>query len=121
MTEKGFTAEKAKEAQVLYVLALSDHASQADFVSKLVGCFAEEQADEQLIAAVNTEDFTKPSPCAPVSSANIACSVRMNRQTSAYGVNLLRMLLDMNLITEGEYEKITRISAEYYDTEVVCV
>ena len=85
--------------------------------------------DEQLIAAVNTafgttlnaEDFTKPSPCAPVSSANIACSVRMNRQTSAYGVNLLRMLLDMNLITEGEYEKITRISAEYYDTEVVCV
>ena len=67
MTEKGFTAEKAKEAQVLYVLALSDHASQADFVSKLVGCFAEEQADEQLIAAVNTafgttlnaEDFTK--------------------------------------------------------------
>ena len=67
MTEKGLSAEKAKEAQVLYVLALSDHASQADFVSKLVGCFAEEQADEQLIAAVNTafgttlnaEDFTK--------------------------------------------------------------
>ena len=67
MTEKGFTAEKAKEAQVLYVLALSDYASQADFVSKLVGCFAEEQTDEQLIAAVNTafgttlnaEDFTK--------------------------------------------------------------
>lgn len=31
------------------------------------------------------------------------------------------MLLDMNLITQDEYEKITRISAEYYDTEVVCV
>ena len=67
MTEKGFTAEKAKEAQVLYVLALSDYAEQTDFVSKLVGCFAEEQTDEQLIAAVNTafgttlnaEDFTK--------------------------------------------------------------
>lgn len=67
MTEKGFTAEKAKEAQVLYVLALSDYAEQADFVSKLVGCFAEEQTDEQLISAVNTafgtelktEDFTK--------------------------------------------------------------
>ena len=67
MTENGLPAEKAKEAQVLYVLALSDHASQADFVSKLVGCFAEEQTDEQLIAAVNTafgttlnaEDFTK--------------------------------------------------------------
>ena len=67
MTEKGFTAEKAKEAQVLYVLALSDYAEQTDFVSKLLGCFAEEQTDKQLIIAVNTtfgttlnaEDFTK--------------------------------------------------------------
>lgn len=67
MTEKGFTAEKAKEAQVLYVLALSDYAEQTDFVSKLAGCFTEDQTDEQLIAAVNSafgttlnaEDFTK--------------------------------------------------------------
>lgn len=67
MTEKGLPAEKAKEAQVLYVLALSDYADQADFVSKLVGCFAEDQTDEQLISAVNaafgtelkTEDFAK--------------------------------------------------------------
>lgn len=67
MAEKGFTAEKAKEAQVLYVLALSDYAEQTDFVSKLAGCFAEDQTDEQLISAVNaafgtelkTEDFTK--------------------------------------------------------------
>lgn len=67
MTEKEFTAEKAKEAQVLYVLALSDYAEQADFVSKLAGCFTEDQTDEQLIAAVNSafgttlnaEDFTK--------------------------------------------------------------
>ena len=29
--------------------------------------------------------------------------------------------LYMNLITQDEYEKITRISAEYYDTDVVCV
>ena len=66
MTEKGLPAEKAKEAQVLYVLALSDHAGQADFVSKLADCFAEGQTDEQLISAVNaafgaelkTEDFT---------------------------------------------------------------
>jgi|GEM_PF-4033416 len=54
MTEKGFTAEKAKEAQVLYVLALSDYAEQTDFVSKLAGCFTEDQTDEQLIAAVNS-------------------------------------------------------------------
>ena len=59
--------EKAKEAQVLYVLALSDYSEQTDFVSKLAGCFAEDQTDEQLITAVNTafgttlnaEDFTK--------------------------------------------------------------
>lgn len=67
MKAAGFTAEKAKEAQVLYVLALSDYAEQTDFVSKLLGCFAEEQTDKQLIIAVNTtfgttlnaEDFTK--------------------------------------------------------------
>lgn len=67
MKAAGFTAEKAKEAQVLYVLALSDYAEQTDFVSKLAGCFAEDQTDEQLIAAVNsafgtelkTEDYSK--------------------------------------------------------------
>lgn len=58
---------RVKEAQVLYVLALSDYAEQSDFVSKLVGCFAEDQTDAQLIAAVNAafgteltaEDFSK--------------------------------------------------------------
>ena len=66
-TAAKIAAEKAKEAQVLYVLALSDYAEQTDFVSKLLGCFAEEQTDKQLIIAVNTafgttlnaEDFTK--------------------------------------------------------------
>lgn len=67
MKAAGFTPEKAKEAQVLYVLALSDYAEQTDFVSKLAGCFTEDQTDEQLIAAVNsafgtelkTEDYSK--------------------------------------------------------------
>ncbi len=45
----------------------------------------------------------------------------INNTSFAYSVSLLRMLLDMNLITDDEYERITRISAEYYDTEVVCV
>lgn len=66
MTAAGFTG-RAKEAQVLYVLALSDHANEPDFVSKLIGCFTAEQTDEQLIAAVNstfgtqltTDDFGK--------------------------------------------------------------
>ena len=66
MTEKGFTAERTKEAQVLYTLALYDYAKADDFVDKLVGCFDEGQSDEQLIAAVNsafdtelkTEDYS---------------------------------------------------------------
>lgn len=45
----------------------------------------------------------------------------INNASFAYSLNILRMLLDMNLITEDEYERITRISAEYYDTEIVCV
>ena len=40
--------------RVLYVLALSDHASESDFVSKLVGCFTSGQTDEQLIESVNS-------------------------------------------------------------------
>lgn len=67
MTEKGFTAERTKEAQVLYTLALYDHSKADGFVDKLVDCFAEDQTDEQLIAAVNSafgtelkaEDYSK--------------------------------------------------------------
>lgn len=78
MKAAGFTAEKAKEAQVLYVLALSDYAEQTDFVSKLVGCFAEEQTDEQLISAVNAAfgttlnagDFTKVMTAIRVKAIN---------------------------------------------------
>ncbi len=66
MIAAGFTG-RVKEAQVLYVLALSDHASESDFVSKLIGCFTAEQTDEQLITAINsafgtqltTDDFRK--------------------------------------------------------------
>ncbi len=52
MTAAGFSA-RVKEAQVLYVLALSDFAGEEGFVSKLAGCFAEGQTDEQLIAEIN--------------------------------------------------------------------
>ena len=66
MNAAGFTG-RVKEAQVLYVFALSDHAAEDGFIDKLAGCFAADQTDEQLIAAVNTafgtqlsaEDFTK--------------------------------------------------------------
>lgn len=53
MKNAGFSG-RTKDAQVLYVLALSEKAHESDFISKLVGCFAAEQTDGQLIAAVNS-------------------------------------------------------------------
>ena len=66
MTAAGFP-NRVKEAQALYVLALSDYSREDGFTDKLVGCFAADQTDEQLISAVNeafgtdinSEDFTK--------------------------------------------------------------
>lgn len=54
MTEKGFTAEKAKEAQALYMFFLYEQSGDERFAEKLSDCFAENQTDEQLIAAVNS-------------------------------------------------------------------
>ena len=54
MRDAGFGV-RYLEAHVLFLLALSDHMGEEDFVSRLVGCFAEGQTDEQLIAAVNAE------------------------------------------------------------------
>ncbi len=53
MTAAGYDWQKVREAQVLYVTALYEFSFESDFVSKLVGCFAPDQTDEQLIAAVN--------------------------------------------------------------------
>jgi hypothetical protein len=54
------------EAQVLYILVLTDQAEQPGFVSRLTSCFSEGQTDAQLIRTVNrvfgteieVEDFT---------------------------------------------------------------
>lgn len=54
MTEAGYGSQRVTEAQVLYVLALSSHSSEDGFVDKLVGCFTQDQTDEQLISAVNS-------------------------------------------------------------------
>ena len=54
MSEAGYGNQRVTEAQVLYVLALSSHSAEDRFVDKLVGCFAENQTDEQLISAVNS-------------------------------------------------------------------
>ena len=66
MKAAGFNG-RIKEAQVLYVLVLSDFSHNPDFEDKLVACFQENQTDGQLIAAVNSafgtqltaEDFGK--------------------------------------------------------------
>lgn len=53
MKSVGFNS-RVKEAQVLYVLALSDCSHNSDFVDQLVSCFQENQTDEQLISNVNS-------------------------------------------------------------------
>lgn len=45
----------------------------------------------------------------------------VNNSAFYYSVNMLRMLLNMKLINESEYEKIVSISSEYYGTEIYCV
>lgn len=54
MTERGFTAEKTREAQALYMFFLYERSGDESFAEKLSDCFAEDQTDEQLIAAVNS-------------------------------------------------------------------
>lgn len=54
MTEAGHSENQIKEAQILYVLGLSDYAKQDDFVSKLTACFSNNKTDEQLILKVNS-------------------------------------------------------------------
>lgn len=41
-----------------------------------------------------------------------------NNAAFAYGVNMLRLLLSMKLITEEEYRKIVRIQAEHYGVKI---
>ncbi|WP_322174442.1 SHOCT domain-containing protein [Acutalibacter caecimuris] len=45
----------------------------------------------------------------------------INNSAFAYSVNLLRLLLKMQLITQEEYERILQISAAHYGTEKIYV
>lgn len=44
-----------------------------------------------------------------------------NNSAYAYSVGLLKMLLEMQLITADEFKKIICISAAHYNTENICV
>ena len=45
----------------------------------------------------------------------------INNSAFVYSVNLLRLLLKMQLITQEEYERILEISADHYGTEKIYV
>lgn len=54
MTDAGHSPSRVTEAQVLYILALSEQSTTDDFVERLVNCFALDQSDENLISRVNS-------------------------------------------------------------------
>ena len=60
--EAGFGFEEFRKAQALYWLALSPYAEEDDFVQKLVGCFAPDQTNEELVANVNAAFGTDIDP-----------------------------------------------------------
>ena len=45
----------------------------------------------------------------------------INNSAFIYSVNMLRLLLKMQLITQEEYERILEISAAHYGTEKIYV
>lgn len=66
MTAAGYDQQRIQEARVLVTFALYDHAAESGFADRLVGCFAQDQTDAQLVTAVNStfgtgivvQDFT---------------------------------------------------------------
>lgn len=45
----------------------------------------------------------------------------INNSAFCYSVNMLRLLLKMQLITQEEYERILQISTAHYGTEKIYV
>ena len=45
----------------------------------------------------------------------------INNSAFCYSINMLRLLLKMQLITQEEYERILEISAAHYGTEKIYV
>ena len=62
MSDAGFSEERIEEAQILYAYSLFRFSEEENFTSRFVGCFSEEQTDEELIAAVNAEFGTAILP-----------------------------------------------------------
>ena len=62
MSDAGFSEERIEEAQILYAYSLFRFSEEENFTDRFVGCFAEEQTDEELIAEVNAEFGTAILP-----------------------------------------------------------
>lgn len=62
MSEAGFSKERIEEARTLYSFSLFRFSGEEGFTERFVGCFAEEQTVEELIAAVNAEFGTAILP-----------------------------------------------------------
>ena len=62
MSDAGFSEERIEEAQILYAYSLFRFSEEENFTDRFVGCFAEKQTDEELIAAVNAEFGTAILP-----------------------------------------------------------
>ncbi len=62
MSANGFGWQQIQKAQMLYSLMLYEMAADPGFVSKLAGCFAQGQTDDQLVAAVNQAFGTEIDP-----------------------------------------------------------
>lgn len=53
MISAGYTGTRVTEAQILFNLALYDYSFDSGFANRLADCFAHNQTDAQLVAAVN--------------------------------------------------------------------
>lgn len=62
LKEAGFGFDEFRKAQALYWLALSPFSEEPDFIEKLVGCFAPDQTNEELVANVNADFGTDIDP-----------------------------------------------------------
>lgn len=60
MTAAGWTA-RSDEAKLLYLMELYEFTEQEGFVEQLIGCFTENQTDEQLVDVVNSTFGTEIS------------------------------------------------------------
>lgn len=84
---------KAQEAQMLYILALYDHANEHNFVERLVDCFSGSPSDGVLIRRINEEFCTEISPADFSRIANMYRPTVIN--TSKYKYPETKNNLDM--------------------------